>query len=175
MQSSDSWTASVVGDFLSVTPDKETVPANYVMRTKLTVAIEPNTTGSVREGRILIDAYDKIGMPVYQTAWLNIHTPEARYEYGENKALVGSKAFFEAEAKATDTQLALAFKTYRDGATLSCDAPWVSIPDSTFSAGQHTLSLACEPNPTDEARTATVIVSNAGIQTPVTYTQAAKE
>ncbi len=175
VQSSDSWTASTVGDFFSVSPMEQTVQANYVDRTKLTVLVEPNTTGEVREGRILINAYDQIGMPVYQTAWLYIHTPEARYEYGPNKALVGSKAFFEATVKADAEALPLAFKNFRDGATLSCDAPWVTIPDSTYDAGQHTMSLTCEPNPTAEERTATIIVRSAGVETPVVYTQKAKE
>lgn len=175
VQSADSWTASTVGGFFSVTPTEQTVQANYVDRTKLTVLVEPNTTGEVREGRILIDAYNQIGMPVYQTAWLYIHTPEARYEYGPNMALVGSKAFFEATVKADAETLSLAFKNYRDGATLSCDAPWVTIPDSTYDAGQHTMQLACEPNPTAEERTATVVVRSAGVETPVVYTQKAKE
>ena len=173
VQSADAWTVTVSGSWFTVSPTTSgEIPAGYVMRSKLTLSASQNTTGTTRSGQIRIDGYDQIGMPVHQFSWLNITSPSGTVTSTEGGVATG--ATFEQSVTASTTTLTVAFTNYQDGAVISGGADWITLPDSTYAAGSHTLVLAAEENKTTTARTATFTLTSGSISTPFSFTQAGK-
>ena len=174
VQSADAWTAKVTASWLVITPTSSgEIPEGYIMQTKLTLTAAQNTTGTTRSSQINVDGYDKIGMPVYQFGWLNITSPSGTVTNTSADG-IATGAKFEQSVSAKTTALTVAFRNYQDGATISGGADWVSLPDSTYAAGSHTLTLAAEENTSTEARTATFTLTSGSISTPFSFTQAGK-
>lgn len=177
--SMDSWTISPQADWISVSPSSMDVPANDGSNTRLTVSVEPNTTGKNRRGQFHVSSYDNIGMTVNQYSWLNIIRPSASISQGSQPADINSDfenstATFSMNIPATVTDTTVIFRVYRDNATLTSDAEWFKPAETTFSAGRHEVDITVQPNGTTASRTATLILTSAGISTPIAVKQAGK-
>lgn len=170
--SADDWTARSTAEWFTISPTSKTVPNGYSTSTRIDISTTANTGSSNRQGAIEVDAHDKIGMVVYQTTWLNIVNPAPRYEEDEAGSIEGRKASFIGTAAASATSYELKFTTYKNGATLSCDAPWITLPERSFSAGAHTVNLTLTANADETPRTATLTLASNGVSTPITLTQA---
>ncbi|GAY29995.1 kinase suppressor of Ras 2-like [Prevotella sp. MGM2] len=143
----------------------------------MTITNEVNTSGARRVGYIQVKTFTDLGMRVVQNGWLNISSPEPMYSTTPEDNmdnLPANKVYFLLNAQAkTDT--AIVFTVYQDNATLSSSETWAVPETTTFSAGRHNVRISLEPNPTTSSRTATLTLTSAGVNTPISIIQSAKE
>ncbi|MBR1732370.1 MAG: hypothetical protein IJ729_01310 [Alloprevotella sp.] len=168
----DSWTSAALGDWFTISPESQTVLAGQGTITPMFLTATPNTTEAVRTGHIQVSGYGQIAKLVRQTYWLNIASPTGRIE--ANAGTGDIRCTFTTKLTAKETNLPLVFTNYTDGATLTADAAWISIPDTVFNAGRHTYAPAVSPNLSTEPRTATLTLTSAGVSTPISVTQEGK-
>ena len=178
LYSLDTWTASTSQSWCSVSPDKYQIRNDsLVLNTLMTITNEVNTSGARRVGYIQVKTFTDLGMRVVQNAWLNISRPEPMYSTTPEDNmdnLPANKVYFLLNAQAkTDT--AIVFTVYQDNATLSSSETWAVPETTTFSAGRHNVRISLEPNPTTSSRTATLTLTSAGVNTPISIIQSAKE
>ena len=169
----DSWTATKVGDWFSLTPESFEVRPGVSIATKMTFTTTPNNTGKGRVGRVTIHAYHTISQMLYQTPWLNITYPYAQYTEGEDQTFVTRKATFRLALLSDATASKVRFTTYAENATLTSNAEWVTPEKTVFLApNSYEVNLTVKPNKDKDARTAQLTLTSAGISTPIIVEQA---
>ena len=169
----DSWTATKVGDWFSLTPESFEVRPGVSIATKMTFTTTPNNTGQGRVGRVTIHAYHTISQMLYQTPWLNITYPYAQYTEGEDQTFVTRKATFRLSLLSDATASKVRFTTYAENATLTSDAEWVTPEKTVFLApNSYEVNLTVKPNKDKDARIAHLTLTSAGISTPIIVEQA---
>ena len=169
----DSWTATKVGDWFSLTPESFEVRPGVSIATKMTFTTTPNNTGQGRVGRVTIHAYHTISQMLYQTPWLNITYPYAQYTEGEDQTFVTRKATFRLALLSDATASKVRFTTYAENATLTSNAEWVTPEKTVFLApNSYEVNLTVKPNKDKDARTAQLTLTSAGISTPIIVEQA---
>lgn len=189
----DSWTAQASylngGTWFTFTPNKMDVPAGKASDTKLTLFTEANTTGKNLAGTLSIFSHDQISTNVYHYSWLNVISPEGKYVDNNNVSQNTSQlpieefetikpqfAIENIQAAATDT--AVRFRVYQAGATLTSDAEWLKLDNSTgiFGvSGEYRVALKAEENKTGETRKANLTLTSAGISTVISVSQKAAQ
>lgn len=173
----DSWTLSASDTWFRATPTEVNVPNGYVANTPVSVSLSANTTGTNRWGTLTLTCYDnnKLVLPVYQYAWLNVITPEAAITGDTEATFSNWTATFSAELTYNQTVYSLKFQTFADSATLTTNADWAVPAETSFpTKGTRTVGLNLTPNETSAARTATLTLTSGGISTPITIKQQAK-
>ena len=169
----DSWQATKKGDWFSITPESFEVRPGVSIFTKMTFTTTPNTTGKGRTGLVTIHAYHTISQSLYQTPWLNITYPFAQYTEGEDHTFATRKATFRMALPSSATSSQVRFTTYAENATLTSDAEWVTPEKTIFLApNSYEVKLTIQRNKDKNPRTAQLILTSAGISTPITVEQA---
>ena len=169
----DSWQATKEGEWFSITPESCEVSPTASIATKMTFTTTPNTTGKGRTGLVTIHSYHTISQSLYQTPWLNITYPFAKYNEGEDKTFVTRQATFHLSLLSSATTSKVCFTTYAENATLTSNADWVT-PEKTSFLGpkNYEIKLNIQPNKDKNPRTAQLTLTSAGISTPITIEQA---
>lgn len=165
LYSTDSWQASPVGGWFTITPTSLTMSATTLPLHKIVLTTTPNTSGSARNGSLQVSAHDNIQLGIYQTAVLHIIAPSGVVDE-DNKPL------FKQSIAATAGTAMMKFHVYKDGATLSTDSQWLMPFETTFNAGEHEVTLTAEANTSTQERTATFTLTSNGVSTNILYTQA---
>lgn len=166
IQAYDSWTASS-GDttWLTCTPTSVTVPSGYVSMEWFYVAATPNTTGQNRSAFIDVDSYYDLRLYVQQSANLNIGHPTGTSVEGTD---VQSFTLAVNPLGARDS---ISFTVYADGATLGGTPNWLTLTDSVFEKGAHTVYVDVVANWTGNNRSATLTLTSAGVSNDIQITQ----
>lgn len=185
----DSWTSQASynnGDsWFNYSPKEATVEPGKASDTKITLTVQPNTTGKNLAGELRVFSHDQIATNVYHYSWLNVISPNAQYvDENGNPISTGqmtidkfekAKAKFAIEdiqAAATDT--AVRFRTYQPGATLTSDAEWLKLSGSNGSfivSDEYRVALKASENTTGATRTANLTLTSGGISTVITVSQ----
>lgn len=177
LYSLDSWKATPsTPDWLSCSPDYLEVTPGTSLSTTMTISTTVNTTGKVRSGVIQVQSHDAVGMPVTQYAWHNVLRPEGKIPNDATRSdLTEMRADFTMELRPTVADTSIVFRTYRAGATLTTDAPWITLrKESTPLSGRDTIPFNLQPNTTGADRTGTITLSSAGVSTPIKVVQKAQ-
>ncbi len=173
----DSWTlqAESEGNWFSVSPTHLTVPFDNVgLIQRLDITATPNTTGKVREGRIKVDSFMSIGRQIHQFYWLHIIVPEAILH--DNTMTRTDSVRFDLEVPAEAHNTALKFRTYKEGATLTSIASWITMEDSVFLlSGLHEPTLQIAANPENEERRDTLHLTSNGVTSLICIKQKGKK
>lgn len=170
----DSWTMEKQGDapWLTFSPTKFDMPTGYMGTVRVDLNVEPNLTGKNRSAMLLVHGWSDVSCSVSQCHWLNIAIPVPRLE---GEGLESRTAVFaDTTYTAAQTAIILSFHNYADGATLTCDAPWVGGIEPSYAAGDHSLTLPLAENTTQTDRTAHFVLTSAGVSTPITIKQSGR-
>lgn len=162
----DAWAAEIEGEWFDITPRE----AKALSNTHIKLSASINQTGKNRQGKIIVNSFETIKMSVYQCSWLNIFVPFARYS--EDETFEDRKAIFEALADDDAHVTEIQFHVYQDGATLTSNVDWLSSEITTFDKGSHVVKINVGENPLAEKRNGALLLTSAGVSTPITIVQA---
>lgn len=174
----DDWTAQVEGDWLTISPTSWKVGSTESAQVRIDIAMQPNTTGQNRSGRILVDGYDKIGLTLYQTKWLNILAPSGSIIEGSEDDITDNEMNFSTIMSPAGGTYTVSFRIYSDGATLTSEADWITVTSpstGSYKAGLHNVIVSIAENTGDAVRNGQLTLTSAGISTPITFTQLANQ
>jgi hypothetical protein len=175
----DPWqaTTNIQGDaWFTITPTScEFVQGEAMRNTRIDIHATPNTTSKIRSGIIQVSSYYNIGMGVYQYTWLHIKNPIGKLVVTDDAghAIEKDEQFevFEAFLTHNQANYEINFVVYADDATLASNVEWIKPEQTTFSAGQHYVKVACEPNTEPQERVGTLVLTSNGVATPITFKQ----
>lgn len=171
----DPWTAQTDVDWLTVSPASWTPGPLYASQ-RMDINATVNTTGENRMGRIQVQGYDNIGLTVRQTKWLNVILPYGQGENDDDDDFSNDEQVFTDLLSAGAQSYTVRFRNYQDGARLSSEADWISVPDtlpSGYPAGLHDVEITVGANTADSVRTGRIVLTSAGVSTPISFTQLA--
>ena len=167
LQYSDSWTASANADWFSFSPTSATMPSGYIAyETRIDITTTPNTTGKVRVGNLFVTSNQQAGITVFQHPFLNVEWPNITNVSEDESTLTCLDIVPD-----TTTSRYVIFTNYADGATLTSNSDWLTVPEDTYDAGEHMVLYTMEPNTTAEDRTAIITLTSNGISMPISIRQ----
>lgn len=164
--------------WFTASPKEAIIPANSFGHIGIAIKSTINTTSETRYGALqVVTTFSQFGtltMPVRQTGWLEVLFPAPVFE--QNAKL----PTYSVNLPASGAQTRLSFRLHDTnvaGHSLTSDADWLVIPaeNAQPAAGLTTLTFDVPNNTSTEARTATIILTSAGITSKITYTQAGKK
>ena len=178
----DPWTASAVfnsgvSPWFTITPTECNFKAGEQFASmRVDIQGSVNNTGEIRNGHIVVKSFDTVGMLVRQTTWLNIIRPfgeVVNYDNAGNLLPEEKRSMkFSGSIPCTNNQFDIEFKVYANDATLTSNVDWLNPATTTFSAGNHVVSIVANENELTEPRTGILTLTSNGISTPITITQA---
>lgn len=159
--SSDPWTAQLEADWASITPTAFS-KGGFAVPIKV-VSTSPNTTGSIRRGRVIVKTRQDLTLALFHTPWHNIQSPQ-----------VSQSGTFETTLHSADsTSLPLVFTLYKNGGSLTTNETWLHLPTTPLHAGTHQLNIPVSKNMGGE-RTGTITLTAGGVSTTIKVTQPKK-
>ena len=121
---------------------------------------EPNTTGEMRYGLLHLGAGDySVDATIIQLPFLCVTNP-VRQGYVLSPLVID----------ANTSSATLAFTVFSHW-TLSSDSDWLTFEATSGAAGDRTVLVTTGINPTDEERTAKVLLTSRGVTQEITITQ----
>lgn len=143
-----------------------------LMAAPIFVATEPNASGRMRYTNIIVRSYNEGAVAVTQLPVLNITFPYYSFKNGTEFSSENIQFINNYNANATAGNVV--FTVYSNDATLTSDQSWCVPEETAFTAGQHEVALALQPNTTNKERTATLTLTSAGVSTAIIINQDAK-
>ena len=169
----DPWKITNYESWLSIDPlELKSLPANaanYV--SKLTLKTSANNTEKIRKSTVEIQTFQLTGFYAEQAFWLDIKEPSMTTETDQNEI---QKVHFIKYIPALEATSLVVFKVYKDGATLTTDADWITLEETTFEKGQHEVKFKALANPQEIERKANLTLTSNGISTPIEIVQRGK-
>lgn len=161
-------------------PSKMKIPNDYYTfyRLRVDLEIEPNTTNEVRTGAVSVRSYGMddwdytVTAFYHQLAWHDILHPTPSYTYDDGKI---TACLFESKDSAMQIVDTLRFCAHDKWTLTQPEGSFVTSPRLSGEAGNHTLILNVEPNPSKESRSVEFTLTSAnGATTPIRFKQAGK-
>lgn len=172
--SSKSWTAETTDSWMTISGEHKshTVKDGYIEATVVPVYYQTNTGTAIRYAQLKVDNTDRTAYyTAVQTYWLNINIPGPTFSDPENYTGV----HFQQEVSASATSTTLQFTIYAASATLTTETGWITLGETSFKTGLHTISVAFPANNTGASRTASLVLKTSnGISNTITIKQAAQ-
>jgi len=186
----DNWTLTNTADWLTVKQGTQvnnvtvSVPAGYLVGTKLDLTFQPNTTGEMRGTTLTaVTASSDLGsISQYfaQSPYLNISSLTAmdKFQNEEGKDCYYQLIIPSSGKMLTGANPSLSFRLYTGDGTLTSSQSWC-VPQKTsdFSYGEtnntNTVSLTVGENTAATARVATLSLTSEGITTHIDVIQEA--
>ena len=169
----DPWKITAYEDWLTIDPlELKAIPSGAVNSvTKLTITTTANNTGKMRKSIVEINTFQPAGFYIQQYSWLNINMTGG---VSEKDGDGNMKMNFRAVAPGMQHVTTVYFTVYKDGATLTSNADWVTLEESTFDKGEHEVKVNIAANPSEEERKAILTLTSNGVSTPIEIPQRPK-
>lgn len=147
---------------------------NYLIHVDL--ALEANTTGKTRVGRVTVKSYEYEGSGLYvQFPFLNVSHPApdlSNYENNEYGLPMG------ADFVLTDSDYvvrdSLCFQVQKDwnlAFAPDADQSWLQVSETSGSQGENVVQLSMEKNSAPEDRRTRLVLTSSGVSTEISLVQ----
>ena len=175
VQTTDSFEANADGGWVTFAETNSATiskAVNYaygnVVTFKLGVKFSPNTSDATRYSNVIFKANGReAGVGYVQAHFHDILNPKGTY----TDKITHKDIVFGKSVESTTMLDSIAFTLY-DKATLSSDADWLTVRESSFEAGTHTVYLDIKPNDAITERTARLtLLSDNGAKSTIHITQ----